>query len=251
MCRSAFAFCSVFFAMVCVAVAAQAATISGAVTMTAGSPADLSRTVVYLESHPALAGDPPPGDQRPEIVQRDKAFIPDLLVVLAGTTVEFPNWDPYSHNVFSRSRAAQFDLDRYGQGQSKSYTFNNTGVVQIFCNIHPQMRAVLVVLPNRFFVRADARGSFAIPNVPPGQYVLVAWNERTGERRQTIDVAAGDVRGVTIALAGAAAAVQERPSQPSLRPATRGVERGLGVKRERLGLPVVGGAHPATRNGGR
>ena len=239
-----FILCGVSFVGACFE--SRAATISGSVTLSASGTAesaDILRTVVYLDAHPALVGEPPRDDLRPQIVQRDKSFIPDLLVVAAGTTVEFPNWDPYTHNVFSRSRAAQFDLDRYGQGQSKSYKFSNAGVVQIFCNVHPQMRAVLLVTPNRFVAGVNQRGGFAIPKVPPGRYVLVAWHERGGEVRQEIDVPAEGLRGISIALP--ANATRQGISSLGVRSEARGVERGLSLKRERLNLPVVGGAHAA------
>src|SRR5436190_1167396 len=84
------------------------------------------------------------------------------------------------------AHGAQFDLDRYGQGQSKSVPFNNVGLAQIFCNIHPQMKASLLVVPNRYFARADAEGHFAIHDVPPGRYVLIGWGLRSGEQRQAI-----------------------------------------------------------------
>src|SRR5437867_4173159 len=93
----------------------RAVVIGGNISLTAGGAnqsQELSRAVVYFDAHPALSGDARRDEPRPQIVQRDKAFVPDLLVVPQGTTVEFPNWDPFSHNVFSRSRAAPFDLDR-------------------------------------------------------------------------------------------------------------------------------------------
>src|SRR5687767_12275764 len=138
----------------------RSASIEGRLEIPSGGAHDLAGAVVFLDAHPALSAEPPKNGEHPQIAQRNKAFQPALLVVSRGTTVEFPNWDPFSHNVFSRSRAAQFDLDRYEQGASKSYTFNNPGVVQLFCNIHPQMKAVLVVTPNRCFTRADSEGRF-------------------------------------------------------------------------------------------
>ena len=223
----------------------HATTLSGSVTAAGGAlqNIELGRSVVYLESNPAISPAAPYTGHAPQIAQHGKAFTPDFLVVVAGTTVEFPNWDPFSHNVFSRSRAASFDLDRYGQGQSKSYTFNNVGVVQLFCNIHPQMKAVLLVVPNRCFARADAEGRFTISDVPPGQYVLVGWNDRAGEQRQTIDVPAAGLQGLAVTLSAASARAPIVPRSPPPEPA--GVARGLSVKRERLDLPVVGGVHPA------
>ena len=226
----------------------HAATVSG--TLTGQSAAggaiqavDLARSVAYLESSPAIPSDSADASRRPQIAQHGKAFTPDFLVVVVGTTVGFPNWDPFSHNVFSRSRAASFDLERYGQGQSKSYTFNNAGVVQLFCNIHPQMKAVLLVVPNRCFARADAQGRFSLADVPPGRYMLVGWNERAGEQRLTIDIPPTGLQGLTLTLSPAAAREPIVPRAAPPEPA--GVARGLGVKRERLDLPVVGGQHAA------
>ncbi len=221
---------------------ANAADVTGVVSIAAGGQ-EPSRLVVFLDADPSLAPAPPDG-QRPQIVQKGKAFVPDLLVVSQGTTVEFPNWDPFSHNVFSRSQAASFDLDRYGQGQSKSVTFNNVGLVQIFCNIHPQMKASLLVVPNRYFARADTQGRFALRDVPPGRYVLIGWGLRAGEQRQMIEVPPEGLRNIAIALSGAS--TREAPAEP--RDAVvrdPGVARGLGVKRERLNLPIIQDLHPA------
>jgi plastocyanin len=223
-----------------------AASVSGNVTLNgAGSNAtiELVRCVVYLDADPALAGSVNRDEERPQIEQRDKAFVPDFLVVPQGTTVEFPNWDPFSHNVFSRSRAASFDLDRFGQGQSKSYTFETPGAVQVFCNIHPQMRAVVLVVPNRFFVRPDGRGRFVLRDVPLGQYTLVCWHARLGEQRQPVRVTSDGLQGVSMVLAGGGS--REIPEARDARAKAPGVERGLGKKRERLDLPVVTDAHPA------
>jgi plastocyanin len=201
---------------------------------------DLSRGVVFLEAHPNLAHDQSSRD-RPHITQKNRAFIPDLLVIPRGTTVEFPNGDPFHHNVFSKSRAAQFDLDRYPQGQSKSYTFEQVGLVQLFCNIHPEMRAVIVVVPNRYFTRCDAEGRFELPGVPPGRYTLAAWHEHTG--RQQLPIEAGVSSApimMTLPRAAARRTVDTRP-----RGSHEGVQQGLGIKRERLNLPVVQGTHPA------
>ena len=113
---------------------------------------DLTRVVVYLASNPSLDSDVPPAGHA-TIAQRHKAFVPNFAVVARGTTVEFPNWDDFEHNVFSISKAAPaFDLDRYPRGQSKSRVFDKVGVVQLFCNIHPFMRAMVVVTPNSYFL---------------------------------------------------------------------------------------------------
>jgi hypothetical protein len=204
---------------------------------------DLDRVVVHLDSHPQLDR-LPPDNRRPVMAQPNKLFVGDLLVVWRGTTVEFPNRDPFSHNVFSRSRAASFDLDRYPAGQSKSYTFSETGIVQLFCNIHPDMKATIVVVPNRYFARADRSGRFALDRVPPGSYQLVAWHERFEEQRQPIQVAGAGAQDFVITLQSSSRRAAAAPAAPARR-APYGVERGLGIKRERLNLPVVGNLHPA------
>lgn len=226
-------------------------TVRGTVRMGDGASVqhvDLGRTVVFLEAHPSLDGQKPRGP-RPQIAQRNKAFIPDLLVVSQGTSVEFPNWDPFSHNVFSRSAVASFDLDRYPRGESKNYEFREAGIVQIFCNIHPQMKAIVVVVPNEHYARADAQGQFALQDVPPGQFSLVAWHELAGSGRQPIEVRPGMAGDIALTVQPQLQQPQQRSLTDSRRGGRKagGVERGLGIKRERLGLPVVNESHPAPR----
>jgi len=201
---------------------------------------DLTRAVVYLDSHEQLDAAPRQTDLA-TIAQKRKRFIPDFLAVSMGTVVEFPNWDDFDHNVFSRSEAAPaFDLDRYPRGQAKSRVFEKVGVVQVFCNIHPQMRATVVVAPNRYFDAADEAGEAVLEGVPPGTYELVAWHAHCEEHRQTIEVA-DDGAEVTITLREERASIlRERP-----RDSGYGVEAGLGIGREALDLPVVEESHPA------
>jgi plastocyanin len=203
----------------------------------------VARTVVYLGSDASLDGEPPRVDHV-SICQKNKSFVPNFEVVSRTTTIEFPNWDEYDHNVFSRSKAAPaFDLDRYPKGMSKSRMFDKVGVVQVFCNIHPQMRAIILVTPNVYFTRVDAQGDFELAGVPPGHYRVVAWSERCEERQQEVDVTAAGAQGLSFKLEESRAAAME--NAPPKRDADYGVERGLGVKREKLNLPVVPDVHPA------
>jgi plastocyanin len=110
--------------------------------------------------------------------QHEERFAPHVLPVVRGATVEFPNDDALFHNVFSLSRAKEFDLGRYPRGISRSVTFDRPGVVQVFCHIHSDMSAVVLVLDNRYFAVPDADGRYSIPDLPPGDYTLVAWHER-------------------------------------------------------------------------
>lgn len=205
---------------------------------------DTTRAVVYLAADPLLdaVAEPLP---KAVMGQKDKTFVPSFIVVPRGTEVEFPNWDHISHNVFSRSKAAPaFDLDRYPFGYSKTRTFDKVGVVQVFCNIHQQMRAVIVVTPNAFFARPDADGRFELKDVPQGRHELVIWHERCEEQRRIVDVSGGSIPELAFDL------VESRrgaiASNPSKDPGGYGVERGLGVKRERLDLPVVTDVHPTS-----
>jgi hypothetical protein len=111
-------------------------------------------------------------------------------VVGVGTTVEFPNEDPIFHNVFSVSGDNRFDLDLYKRPKTGAFTFQKPGVVRVYCNIHPQMSAVVLVRDNPFFTRAAADGSFAIEGVPAGPQVLHAWHERGGEATAPVTVTA-------------------------------------------------------------
>lgn len=205
---------------------------------------DLTRVVVYIASNPSLDSDVPPTGHA-TIAQRHKAFVPNFVVVARGTTVEFPNWDDFEHNVFSLSKAAPaFDLDRYPRGQSKSRVFDKVGIVQIFCNIHPFMRAMVVVTPNAYFSRADAGGRFAIPNVPAGKYELVAWQERCDDQHTDVTIGGpGTTDDVSIELREKGRSIVSSEAAPPDN--GYGVESGMGLKREKLNLPVVKDSHPA------
>ena len=216
-------------------------------TIEAGKPVvgdiDWTRTVVFLDSHARLA--PHEANHRnPVIAQKDKKFVPDMLVISRGTAVEFPNRDPFSHNVFSRSQAARFDLDRYAQGTSKSYRFEEVGLIQLFCNIHPKMRAVIMIVPNRYFTFANEDGSFTIQGIPPGQYSLVVWHATTGSIKQTINIVANQKMKTQITLNPR---VVRRRTAKRGRSGDAGVSKGLGVKQERLNLPVVSKSFPSTK----
>lgn len=108
--------------------------------------------------------------------QRDMKFIPRVLAVLAGTSVDFPNNDKTFHNVFSTSEAKKFDLGLYPPGKSRSVVFDKSGVVKILCNVHPNMEAFIVVNAHPYFSAADKQGSYQISAVPLGKYRLEIWH---------------------------------------------------------------------------
>src|SRR4051812_16083457 len=145
-----------------------------------GKPAaDSSGVVVWLE--PADSAERPriePLRTRPRMVQRHKQFDPHLLVVPVGSAVDFPNLDPYFHNVFSLFDGKRFDLGLYEAGTSRSVTFSRVGVSHVFCNIHPEMSAVVVAVDTPYYGISARNGVVTIADVPPGRYVMTAWHER-------------------------------------------------------------------------
>jgi plastocyanin len=146
---------------------------------------DLRRSVVYLESAPSLAF-PDPEPQRATMDQRNETFVPHVLAITAGTTVDFPNSDHTYHNVFSLRGPRPFDLGRYAAGRSKAVRFDRPGVVRVFCEIHSHMSAFILVFNHRYFAVTSADGRYQIGRVPPGRYTLVAWNE--GAIRESLSV---------------------------------------------------------------
>lgn len=115
----------------------------------------------------------------PRLAQRNKRFEPHLLVIPVGTVVEFPNEDPFFHNVFSLYKGKRFDLGLYEAGGSRSVRFDRPGVSFIFCNIHPEMSAAVVVLETPYYTISNDAGEVTIHNVPPGRYHLEVWYERS------------------------------------------------------------------------
>ena len=109
--------------------------------------------------------------------QKNKAFEPHLLVVTKGSTVDFPNLDPWFHNVFSLFNGKKFDLGLYEAGTTRTVHFDRQGVSYIFCNIHPEMSAVVVVVSSPYFAVAGKNGDFSISGVPTGRYTLHVWSE--------------------------------------------------------------------------
>ena len=139
---------------------------------------DASEVVVWLV--PAQTGNknqPAVDPLHYRIVQRHKTFKPRFLVIPVGSTVDFPNYDQWFHNVFSISGGRQFDLGLYEAGELRSVRFDRTGVSYLFCRIHPDMMAVVVTVDSRYFGVSDKVGRVVIENVPPGQYFLHAWRE--------------------------------------------------------------------------
>jgi plastocyanin len=113
------------------------------------------------------------------LTQKNKSFQPHVLIIPVGATVEFPNEDPFFHNVFSLFNGKRFDLGLYETGAIRHVHFDRPGICYIFCNIHPEMSAVVIVLNTPYFGVSDARGNIGIQDVPPGRYRVVVWQERS------------------------------------------------------------------------
>lgn len=125
---------------------------------------------------------------RPRLVQKNQTFTPRVIAVAAGETVEFPNQDPIYHNVFSPSPVRRFDLGKYGRGKSRLVAFPRPGVVNVFCDIHSNMEAYVLVLPHRAFARPGENGRFQLPDLPPGRYVVSAWHPDFREQRREVRI---------------------------------------------------------------
>jgi hypothetical protein len=121
---------------------------------------------------------PPAPAQHPQLVQKNKHFEPHLLVVPVGSVVEFPNRDPFFHNVFSLFDGKRFDLGLYEAGTTRLVHFDKPGICYIFCNIHSEMSAVVVVLDTPYYGIANSSGAVTIAGVPPGRYTVHVWDER-------------------------------------------------------------------------
>ncbi len=160
-----------------------------------GSVLDISdrlRSVVYLESAPRGAFEAVEPTHA-TMDQRGERFVPHVLAITTGTTVDFPNSDHIYHNVFSLSKTKSFDLGRYAAGHSKPVRFDRPGIVRVFCDIHSHMNAFILVFSHPFFSLTDNEGRFRIDNVPPGTYNLVAWNEGVQSEPRAVTVPEGGV----------------------------------------------------------
>ena len=161
---------------------------------------DVATTVVFLEpvTHPARYARPVGELATATIDMREREFSPHVQVVQAGGSVDFPNMDPFSHNVFSNTELGAFDLGLYRRGMTRSATFPATSVYAIYCNIHASMVSFVIAVPGQLYARVHSDGAFTIPNVPAGSYVLHVWHERAQELAEPITIPATGVARLAV-----------------------------------------------------
>jgi plastocyanin len=162
-----------------------------------------SPALVYLEGAPPAR----PEEGVVEIKQEGLQFQPRAVAVQRGMRVSFPNLDKEYHNVFSYSKAKRFDLGRFPKGETREVTFDETGLVRVFCEIHEHMRAFVLVVDSPCYASASPDGKFILPKVSAGSYTLVAWHEQYEPVRQKVEVKAAGVQ-VDVTFAQAAPAVE-------------------------------------------
>jgi plastocyanin len=144
-----------------------------------------THVVIYLE------GDHASPPVKASIEQKERQFLPDVVVIPSGSSVSFPNMDPIFHNVFSLSKPKTFDLGNYPKGQTRLVTFPKPGIVFVNCRLHPNMTATVVVSPNQWNAIPGPSGEFALHDVPPGRYTIVAWHKTAGFFREPVEVRDG------------------------------------------------------------
>lgn len=210
--RSFFGCAPLLILSTALSLSAQSVTVSTRVEVTRNSSrtksSEPSGIVVWLE--PAGAAAPahvlPSSQPKLSLTQKNKSFEPHLLVVQVGSVVDFPNHDPFFHNVFSLFNGKRFDLGLYEAGTTRQVRFDRPGVCYIFCNIHSEMSAIVVVLDTPYYAIANAAGNVTIPGVPPGRYKMHVWDERS-----LPDVLARLTREVTVSEAQHALATVRIP----------------------------------------
>jgi hypothetical protein len=158
---------------------------------------ELSNVIVFIQDAPKVS---PLPLTRARILQEGETFVPRVVAVTRGSTVDFPNGDPFFHDVFSLSRSGTFDLGSYPRGQTKSHQFRQAGLVKVYCHIHSHMSASIMVFDHTFFAIPKPDGSFAIDDVPAGTYKVSAWHERIGENSQPVKIEGGRASDIQFSL---------------------------------------------------
>jgi hypothetical protein len=164
-------------------------------------PSPAQQAIVWI-SEGQKRGSLAPPSIHPRIASKSKRFEPRITAVPAGTTVDFPNLDGIFHNVFSLSPGATFDLGLYRNGASRTMTFDNPGLVRVYCNIHPQMAAYLMVIDGTIWAQTGSDGKAVLANVPLGRAVVRVWDEKGGDYEGTVDLTAERPTSLAVELDG-------------------------------------------------
>lgn len=161
------------------------------------SGSELANVIVFVKNAARPATVPA---MRATILQQNETFVPRTVAITTGSRVDFPNGDPFFHDVFSLSRAGAFDLGSYPKGKSKSEEFRQAGLIKVYCHLHSHMTASIMVFDHPYFVIPSADGRFAIDDVPTGTYAVSAWHERIGESTRQVTLEAGRTAELQFAL---------------------------------------------------
>lgn len=177
---------------------AHAERVTGKVTITDADGKPVTADAIVYVVGPVEPADP---KDVPKITQKDRRFVPDLVAVTAGGSVVFPNADSFLHNVFSQSPDRKFDLGSFRKGESKTKDFPKPGVIDVYCNIHPEMAATILVLPNRLHTVVKPDGTYVLDHVPPGHWTVYAYTRRVSRPASApVDITAGQDATVNLAL---------------------------------------------------
>ena len=158
---------------------------------------DFANTIIYLEPKTSAAKTSP---GKAQMAINGRNFAPRVRVVTTGSTIDFPNQDPFTHNVFSTTPGSSFDLGSYGSGKGKSNEFKKPGAIPIYCNVHAKMTAYVVVVGTPWYTQAGNDGRWEIPKVPAGKYTMTAWHERSAPSVSEVDVPAAGLASLETKL---------------------------------------------------
>lgn len=175
--------------------------VSGQVALTekADDPTeDMTNTVIYLE--PAGGVKTRLAPTNTSIALQARQFAPRVRVISEGSKIEFPNQDPFTHNVFSKAPQGPFDTESYGKGKTRDNVFKTSGVYQLYCNVHPKMTAFVIAVKTPYFTQASNDGRFNIDKVPAGKYAIHVWHDRGGEHVDTLVVPASGLKDLKYQL---------------------------------------------------
>jgi plastocyanin len=159
---------------------------------------DMTNAVVYLEAVGGAKTKLP--NTNTSIAMQARQFAPRVRVITEGSKIEFPNQDPFNHNVFSKATQGPFDMDSYGKGKSKDNTFKSAGIYPIYCNVHPRMTAFVITLKTPYFTQVAKDGRFTLDKIPAGNYKIHVWHDRGGEQSADLVVPGTGLAGLKYEL---------------------------------------------------